>query len=351
LPRSALALVLLMVLAAGADAKTPRSFFGMTADGPLFEAPTDVDKEMRLMYASGVGTLRVAFDWRHAAAREGQVDYTGIDYNVAAAARRRLAVLPTVLWAPEWARRDPGQTASPPKARPYAAFVAGLVRRYGPRGEFWALHPELPKLPIRDWQVWNEPTVENFWTIQPWQRDYVALLERTRKAVRRVDRRARIVTAGFVYESWDALEKLYDAGGKGRFDVLAVHPFTEHPKDVIRIVELNRDVMKRHSDNRHGIFLTEVSWPSSLDKIGRRYGYETTERGMGRKIREAYPRIVRARKRLGIERAYWYTWLTRETDREYPFDYAGLRRITRSGRIVSKPGLRAFRETVLDLQR
>ena len=80
-------------------------------------------------------------------------------------------------------------------------------------------------------------------------------------------------------------------------------------------------------------------------------GYETDERGQARKIRSAFPLIARARRRLRIQRTYWYTWLTRETHPTYPFDYAGLRRVQPDGTIVSKPALRAFRETVAALRR
>jgi len=341
-------LVLLLALPAAAAATTPARFFGVMADGPLFDSSTNLAGELRLMRTTGIRTIRVAFDWRHAEPERGETDFSLTDRVVSAAARRRLTILPVVLWAPEWARRDPGETASPPRPRPYARFVARLARRYGPRGGFWRDQGSLPKIPIRDWQIWNEPTVKNFWTLQPWADDYVELLSRTRRLLRRVDRGARVVTAGFVYRSWEALEDLYRSGGRGHFDVLAVHPFTEDPHDVLKIVRYNREVMGRFHD-RHPIFLTELSWPSSRDKIGERYGYETDERGQARRIRQAFPMIARERRRLRIERVYWYTWLTRETDPTYPFDYAGLRKL-RGGRAVSKPALRAFRETVAALR-
>ena len=347
--RSLLAIAVLLLAAAPASAAVPAGFWGTMVDGPLNEPGAELDGEFRLIRDSGAGNIRVAFDWRRAEPDEnGPTSFADTDRLVSAAARRGLRVLPVVLWAPPWARRDPGQQASPPRPRPYAEFVAKLARRYGEGGTFWRGRRARP---IRHWQIWNEPTVENFWTIQPFERDYVELLSRTRRAVRRVDSGARIVTAGLVYQSWEALDRLYRAGIRGNFDVLALHPFTERPQDVLRIIEWNRRVMRRRRDGRRPIFLTEVSWPSSRDKIGERYGYETDERGQARKIREAFPLIARARKRLRIERAYWYTWVTWETHPTYPFDYAGLRRITASGRIVSKPALRAFRQTIAALRR
>jgi hypothetical protein len=53
--------------------------------------------------------------------------------------------------------------------------------------------------------------------------------------------------------------------------------------------------------------------------------------------------FARARRRLGIERLVWYTWISREVPvRDNAFNYAGLRRI-RNGAHVSSPALRVFR--------
>jgi hypothetical protein len=59
--------------------------------------------------------------------------------------------------------------------------------------------------------------------------------------------------------------------------------------------------------------------------------------------------LAKQRKRLHIERAYWYTWLSYDRDKFYPFDWAGLVRL--KGRTVSeKPAFKAFRRTALRLE-
>ena len=42
-------------------------------------------------------------------------------------------------------------------------YLAALVERYGPDGTFWTDHPELPKHPLREWQIWNEPHLPAYW--------------------------------------------------------------------------------------------------------------------------------------------------------------------------------------------
>jgi polysaccharide biosynthesis protein PslG len=372
----ALAALLCVSAPAGAASgrQVPPRFLGTVADGPVFDdatlsaARTSLERELDLMVGAGIESVRMSFYWapmqpyasweQVPPAERGQfrdaagvpTDFRATDRIVQLAAERGLALLPVVLRAPDWAARFPGEWASPPaEPRAFAAFVAALAQRYGRRGGFWLERPGVPKLALTEWQLWNEPTMPSFWLTQPFASDYVALVRATHRALRKVDRRAHIVLAGLVYESWDALGQIYGAGGRRWFDALALHPFTRRPDDVLRIVERNRTVMARHRDGRKPIYLSELSWPSSRGRIPVRYGYETDERGQARRLSAALRLLAANRRRLGLRRVYWYTWLTRETDPEYPFDYAGLRRLRTAG-VRSKPALRAYRRVALRLE-
>jgi hypothetical protein len=152
------------LLTAPAGAAVPRSFFGVMADGPLLSGRVDVAAEQRLMRASGVGSVRVAVQWRELQPRAGAApDLRALDAFVAGAARARVDVLPVVLGAPAWAAVDPGDPASPPRrAATYGRFLATLVARYGPRGSLWRGAGAPPRRPIRRWQVWNEPDIARY---------------------------------------------------------------------------------------------------------------------------------------------------------------------------------------------
>jgi hypothetical protein len=363
-----------LTFAAAAPAReVPRGFIGVMADGPLLEhetlerAGTSLGHEMDLMVRAGVESIRLSFSWARvqpyrswnevppsevAGFRDSggvPTDFRATDRTVRMAAERGLSLLPVVLEAPAWAARRPGEFASPPAdPRTYAAFLGALAARYGSNGSYWREHAALRRVPLTEWQLWNEPTLVNFWLDQPFASDYVRLLRESRRALRRADPQARIVLAGLVYESWDPLDEIYRAGGRRWFDAVALHPFTRRPGDVLRIVERNRTVMARHGDSRKAIYLSELSWPSAVGRIRPRFGYETDERGQARRLTRALGLLARHRHRLRIRRVYWYTWLTRETS-DYPFDYAGLRRLERGG-IRSKPAFRAYRRTALRLE-
>ena len=104
----------------------------MDVDGPMFGPDTTVDfgSQLKTMVTNGVQSIRAAFSW--AAAQPYQTDadvpadrasqFTDVggvptsfqvtDMIVGDAARERLAVLPTVLYAPQLGRASRTPTAS-----------------------------------------------------------------------------------------------------------------------------------------------------------------------------------------------------------------------------------------------
>ncbi|MDQ6810787.1 MAG: hypothetical protein M3Z95_02665, partial [Actinomycetota bacterium] len=259
-----------------------------------------------------------------------------------------------VLRTPTWARKRPEDFASPPRdPATYAAFMSALVHRYGPGGDFWRAHPEIPAVPIRAWQIWNEPGQPYYWSDQPFASSYVRLLAAARSAIKAADPGARVVLAGlnsgYGYLSWTDLGKLYAAGARRLFDVAAQHPFSRLTVNVIRSIRLFRAVMSRYGDGRKPMVLSELSWPSALGATTLHYGFEVTERAQARRIAQALPLIAALRGHLHIAALYWYTWLSPPLGSEQPFDYAGLRRQSGSG-VVSKPALSTWRRAARTLE-
>jgi len=356
LSRAALLLAALcaaLVLAAPAQARSvPRGWLGVQADGPLTKPGNPFGAEWGLMAASGAETVRAAFDWRAAQPAEtGPIDFSATDAVVTAAAARRLRVIPVVHRTPDWAAERPadGAASAPRGTAAFTRFLVALVGRYGPRGSLWAERPDLPRVPIRDWQIWNEPNLTRYWTSQPFARPYVKLLRASRRSLRAADRGSRTILAGLPNESWTALRKVYRAGGRGTFDAVALHPYTGRPANVVRLVELARREMRRARDGRKPVWLTELSWPASKGRTSGAPGFITTERGQAARLESALRLLSRARKRLRIERVVWYTWLSSEGSRN-AFDWSGLRRV-RGGRAVSARSLAVFRRAARRLER
>ena len=187
-------------------------------------------------------------------------------------------MLPVVQGTPVWAAKNPGDPASPPRDNAdFARFLTALVTRYGPNGSLWVSHPEVTPQPVRSWQIWNEPNLTRYWNVAPWAPSYVALLKRADKALKAADPGSQTVLAGLPNESWKALEAIYDAGARGSFDVVTLHPYTGQPKNVIRIVKIVRRVMERRGDGKLPIWVTELSWPAAQGKTVQHHDFETTE--------------------------------------------------------------------------
>ena len=326
--------------AAAAPRHVPRGWLGATADGPV---TPDRTGEWDRMAASGVETVRVAFRWFQLQPDPGAYDLAAADAAVAAAARRGLEVVPVIEQTPSWAATRPGDLAAAPRDPATAqAFAVALVGRYGPAGTFWAEHPELPRLPIRAWQVFNEPNHSGFWSERPYAPSYVATLRAVAGGIRAADPGGTIVLAGLTNRSWLALRQLYKAGARGLFDVVALHPYTRRAEDVLKLVRYARRVMRANGDRALPVWITELSWPAAQGqrRAGRGIGIEVSAREQAELLGQALRLLAGARKRQNIGKVLWYTWLSSETGPN-PFDWSGLRRVRGDG-ATSTPALRTF---------
>ena len=283
------------------------------------------------MVASGVESVRAVFDWSRMqpykdwnsvppSQRGDYVDVNGRPTNfawtdelVSAASARGLTIDPVILGAPKWDGQSykGGIVDLPRSDGPYAQFAAGLVERYGPTGSFWATFPTLTPVPITRWQVWNEPNIPAFWPPQPFQQRYVALLKAAHDAIKTVDPSAQIVLAGLPNYAWVALARIYKVkGARSLFDIVAVHPYTRTPRNVITILTYVRRAMDKAGDRDKPMLADEISWPSSVGKTTHTTGFDfaTTEQGQAQNIAQLLPMLVKDRKRLGLAGFYYYDW-------------------------------------------
>ena len=351
----------LLVAAPAADAaratRAPKMFYGVMWDRAATDDSEDAEEQWALMARSGVESTRVVFSWAEAQPTPGATDFRAIDAKVERATRNDVRLLPVVVYTPEWAKRYPGRFGSPPVGTAdYAAFVTRLVERYGPGGNFWVEHPELPSRPLREWQIWNEPHFDFYWYVpaddkDAWAKQYVNLLRAARRAIKGVDPGAKIVLAGFADASWKVLTQAYKGGARGLFDVASINIFTGRPGFVIAAARLTRRVLKRHHEPRKPIWITETTFPAARGKVPppkvdwQRRWY-TTDSGMAKRLTDVYRLGVENSRRLRLARIYWYTWASSYRGTEDLFDYAGLVRVD-GGKTTTRPALRAFRRAAI----
>jgi hypothetical protein len=335
-------------------APVPPGFVGMNIDGPLLTQPVNLPQVFDRMVSSGVESLRAAFDWAAAQPEpDGPIDFAQTDEIVGLAAQRGMTVLPVVLYAPGWdaVPHPDGALPIPASDAPYASYMRALVLRYGPRGSYWAQHPGTPRLPIRMWQIWNEPNFTAMWLIQPFAPSYMSLVAAAHAAIKQADPSAKVVLAGMPNDEWDYLKQIYAVkGARKDFDVVAAHPYTGTPANVIKFLQLVRAVMRGHGDAGKPLLVTETGWNSAVGrKPSDKFCCQTTVRGQVSDVKALLPLLGADRRKLDLLGFYYYTWVTQAYTGAPSFNFAGLFDFTHQ-RLVANPVFDVFRSGALALE-
>jgi hypothetical protein len=355
---AALAALLIAAPAASAARTVPQGFFGVMYDHGVSVAPSGIqDGQWDLMASSGVESVRTVFSWLHAQPdRDSPIGFEFTDPVVRRAAQRNIEVLPIVFYAPRWARAYRSRFTSPPARRSdYLTYLAALIDRYGPDGVFWEENPELPKRPIREWQIWNEPHLPAYWDAPErgphgYLRGYPLLLRASYHLIKDLDPGARVVMAGITQKAWEELELLYQKGVKRYFDVAALQIFPQTVRRAVKATALFRGAMRARGDGRKPIYLTEITWPASKGRTeGIPFQRQETPSGMASKLSQMYAAMARRRRALGLEKVFWYTWATPYGRGGSVFNYAGLQRFD-DNVFQAQPALRAYQRSARRFQ-
>jgi hypothetical protein len=302
--------------ASAATAQAPPGFVGLVSDDAFWGTDADPSRQRTMAAIAGTGArvLRQSFYWSIIEPQPGQYDFSLYDGYVAAAASANLSILPILYDPPAFRSARPASgarrgTYPPANYSDFAVFAAALVRRYGPGGAFWSQHPELPQLPIRSWQVWNEPNIPVYWPSGPNPAAYAAMLRTVGEGIKAVDPGAQVITAGLNESELGIklvpfLQGMYRAGAKGSFDVLALHPYA--PGSDLVTAQLNRAVreLRRNGDPARTI-VTELGWatggPSQRALV-------VSELGQASLIRRTITRLARYRGQLRLDGVFYFNW-------------------------------------------
>ena len=304
----------LQATAAGPPA--PRGFVGLVSDDAFWATDADPTRvrTMATIAGTGAGVLRQSFYWSLIEPQPGKYDFKLHDEFVVAAARENLTILPILFDPPAFRSARPASGARrgiypPANYSDFAVFAAALVRRYGPGGDFWAAHPELPQLPIRSWQVWNEPNIPAYWPTGPNPAEYAVMLRTVAGGIRAVDPGAKVVTAGLNESELGIklvpfLNGMYRAGAKGSFDVLALHPYA--PGSDLVMAQVSRAVreLRRNGDPARTL-VTELGWATGSRS---RRALVVSEAGQSSLIRRTLAELARYRGRLRLDGVFYFNW-------------------------------------------
>lgn len=232
---------------------TTSSLFGFNDNAGLYgQAPPTAAASAA--QGAGATSVRLTVDWRNVEPVQGRRDFSRYDALYAAATAKGQRPLFVILFAPAWARPagacpnggDCTVAPDPSHDADFAAFAAAVAKRY----------PQAAGI-----EVWNEPNLKAFWGGQPVDpARYTQLLEATYTAVKAAAPSMPVVTGGLApYGGEDGttpglgvrqyLDGMYDAGAKGSYDGLGLHPYTSFDLWYgFRALTLVKESMANHGD-------------------------------------------------------------------------------------------------------
>ena len=318
-PRLVMAIVAAaMLIAPAAVAAKPDPFYGVSSQTPLGSG------DYKKMGKAKIGTLRAILQWSGAnPSRNGDYSWVGFDTIVGSAAKQRIRILPFIFGTPSWVARGLDHRkcgvcdAYAPRHRAALAawkeFVGAAVDRYGPGGDFWAEHPQLPKVPIRAWQIWNEQNSKSFYGPKPSVKGYAKVLHAASSAIRSHDRKADVVLGGMAELAGSRkaipghayLHDLYDRrGAKRDFDGVAVHPYGAKASAVETQAKLFVNEARAAHDSNVGLWVTETGWSSGSGSNPLEVGRS----GQAERLGEAYRWFAHERHQLNVKTVVWFSW-------------------------------------------
>jgi polysaccharide biosynthesis protein PslG len=274
--------------------------------------------------AAGVTSVRLDVSWAMLQP-SGPGSYDGwgvgfVDHVIDMINQRGMRPLVLLWLTPDWANRGQGEHTLPDNPGDYARVAKWVAARYGDR--------------VLGWEVWNEQNSPDFLDgADPVA--YTRLLKAAYPAFHAGSLATPVLFGGVQYNDTDWIKRAYDAGAKGHFDVLAVHPYLG-PSDLpgtladngsvwtLNHVRTVHDLMAARGDGAKAIWFTEFGWSTHGNSDGTPpWALGVTEATQARYLTETVA-YVRAQLPF-VTRMYWYNEKDLPVGSEHVMHYGLLR--------------------------
>jgi hypothetical protein len=313
---------LMLAWVPASQAAAPADFVGMTSEDAFAGEGNYRSATMAQQHSVGVRLIRQVFDWTHVETSPGHYDFGVYDGFVREAAAKGIGVLPVLHNPPPFYRRSNERMWCPPRdLGTMAEYARAAVRRYGPGGLLWRENPGAPSLPIRSWQIWNEPNLAVYWCKRPNAREYRSMLRVVGKAIKSEDPGAEIVTAGLPDSKMKTtmpldkfISRLYRARGKRYFDTLAINGYATNNAQLSELLHRIRRNMNRHGDRRARLWITEIGWGDG----GPPHRFNVGAAGQAKRIGSSFRLLTKLTPKLRLRGVVYYSW---RDLRPYPPNY------------------------------
>ena len=231
------ALALIALPPATAGAYVPPGFIGVSPQSTL------TGGDFELMQEAGVRSVRLPMFWSSIQQENPSVEepnWAGFDRAGRPSCGTRIRVFPFVWGTPPGWRRAPARNRSKPpgSAGGGPRSCAPPWSATGPKGSFWEENPELPFMPIRNWEIWNEENLVTF-SHNPDPARFARLMRLSGRVLHEADPGSKAIVGGLFgrplqtppnIQSGVFLSGLFRARRvKQYFDGVALHPYSPKP--------------------------------------------------------------------------------------------------------------------------
>jgi polysaccharide biosynthesis protein PslG len=341
-------------LAATARSAAPAGFVGMVSQDTFAGSSRYRATQLHAMRAAGVTVLREVLDWSVIERRRGVFNFSSYDSAILAAAREGIEIMPILYDEPSYLSAGPRHShlkGTYPPASPdsIAAFATAAVRWYGPGGAFWKRHRSVTPVPIRIWQIWNEPNLSLYWLPKPSPSQYVAMLAAASAAIRSVDPGAQVVSAGIPQSPLGTplltyLRGMLAAGAAKWMNTLGVNAYAHTPDGVIALLRSVRAVLDGGGGRHVAMRVTEFGWSDA----GPGSDFKLTPTGQAAAIGTVLRDFYEDRGPLGLIGFDYFDWRDARPYRG-THDFWGLHTGLLRLNGTAKPALKAFTDAALSM--
>ena len=220
----------------------------------------DVLSNAALYNKLGFGWDRIGTYWEDMQITGGgPIKWGNLDYAVNNAVANDIKPVIILSYCARWASTAPpgtsewAKTVYAPDMAKWQAYVNAVVSRYKDR--------------VKYWEIWNEPDCGNW---QSSQSSFVTLVQTAYSAIKAQDATATVLLAGLGNGGTSWLDYIYKNGGKGYFDVISIHPYSQPnppegniPASIGRFAAVASD----NGDAGRAIWITEIGQQDAGDNL------------------------------------------------------------------------------------
>jgi polysaccharide biosynthesis protein PslG len=290
---------------------------------------SSIENAVALMRRAGIGWVRMDFLWEDIEPVKGSFNFKKYDFILDVLARNQIQTLGVLGYSVSWAALN--WNNPPRKITDFVRFAEVLARQYCKEVHFW--------------EIWNEPDHPEYFTPQDGLYTYTQILKAVYPKLKKINPQIEVLTGGLTMDIPQSLAKIYEHGGKGSFDILAIHPFGTplKPKEALgRIhstLQACRKEMKDQGESKK-IWITELGCP------GVPIGLKVQDWWLGPNpdtgMQAAWLKEILGEQfpAMGVEKIFWAFWQDMPGFWKSGVDYFGL--VDSSGK--PKSAYQAYRQ-------